>query len=509
MTVYAPYLLGVCPFLLGFLFFWADMSRSALAYRHCSAAAFGLAVLFLWMKCWQAIFSARLRAHLCGAAPSRWPLKRILGLILTQAIWQTTGILVLLLAGIILVPFGWAYAFFQNLTVLEEPHPVADGSPVERASKQAGLRPAQNHVIISILSLFSLFVLINWVSALLAGPYLLRTVFGWETIFTRSGFSLFNTTFFAICIVLTFVAVDPVVKAVYLLRCFYGEAQQSGLDLKIALRRYSVPLMKSRSLVPFLLGGALVCTEIPLKAAEGEFADGSVPVIALDNAIEEVLSQPEYTWRMPRESSAHELESPSWLVGFLSWLDRWLIELLPDWTPPDVGSGELEFTGVQKLLEILVYVLLAGILVWILWRVLKTILGRRKGDEETPSHAAQTLPDLRRDDVSADELPSSAWLNLARELLENGEYRLALRAFYLSQLSQLADSGLIVLRRFKSNFDYQNELRRRAHVHPDLTEAFQSNSSLFEESWYGNHPVSEPQIEEFHRNLQKMKLRQT
>ena len=235
-TVYTPYLLGVCPFLLGFLFFWADMSRSALAYRHCSAAAFGLAVLFLWMKCWQAIFSARLRAHLCGAVPSRWPLKRILGLIRTQAIWQTTGILVLLLAGMILIPFGWAYAFYQNLTVLEEHHPVAEGSSVERASKQAVLRPAQNHVIISILSLFSLFVLINWVSALLAGPYLLKTVFGWETVFTRSGFSLFNTTFLAICIVLTFVAVEPVVKAVYLLRCYYGEAQQSGLDLKIALR---------------------------------------------------------------------------------------------------------------------------------------------------------------------------------------------------------------------------------------------------------------------------------
>ncbi len=197
VKVFAPYLLGVSPFFLGFLFFWADMSRSALAFRHCSAAAFGLAVLFLWMKCCQAIFSARLRDHLYNGAPSRWSINRTLELIRTQAIWQPTGFFALPLASLILLllPFGWVYAFYQNLTVLEEPHPAPGGSLVDRALKQANLWPAQNHVIICILSLFSLFVLINWVSALLAGPYLLKILFGWETVFVRSGFPMLNTTF--------------------------------------------------------------------------------------------------------------------------------------------------------------------------------------------------------------------------------------------------------------------------------------------------------------------------
>ncbi len=261
-----------------------------------------------------------------------------------------------------------------------------------------------------------------------------------------------------------------------------------------------------RFLASVLLGCILVVGAVPTEAAEIEEIGGPVSAIALDDAIEEVLAQREYAWRMPRESSSYDLESLNWLADFRDWLNRWLEELLPDWTPWDFGSEGLELTGLRKLLETLMAILLAGILGWIIWRVLKTIRQRRRIEEEASSHSPQRIPDLRRDDVSADELPSSAWLNLARELMEKGEYRLALRAFYLSQLAQLADQGLIVLRRFKSNYDYLSELRRRAHADPELADAFRGNSGLFERSWYGNHPVSEPQIAEFHRNLRKMNL---
>ena len=58
------YLLGVLPFLLGLLYFWTDMSWSALAFEHRAEAAFGIALLFSWMKTAQAIFAGKLRAQL-------------------------------------------------------------------------------------------------------------------------------------------------------------------------------------------------------------------------------------------------------------------------------------------------------------------------------------------------------------------------------------------------------------------------------------------------------------
>src|SRR5512138_3734365 len=60
------YYLGTIPFLVGLLFFWADMSRSAFATYHTVEAALGMASLFIWMKVWQAVFARRLRTVLSG-----------------------------------------------------------------------------------------------------------------------------------------------------------------------------------------------------------------------------------------------------------------------------------------------------------------------------------------------------------------------------------------------------------------------------------------------------------
>ena len=62
----AAYYAGSIPFVLGFLFFWADMSQSAFAYDHCAPAALAVALLFLWMMYWQALFVRRLHAELSG-----------------------------------------------------------------------------------------------------------------------------------------------------------------------------------------------------------------------------------------------------------------------------------------------------------------------------------------------------------------------------------------------------------------------------------------------------------
>src|SRR5438093_9140038 len=62
----AAYYFGSLPFVLGLLYFWADMSRSPFARQHVVEAALGVSLLFLWMKCWQVIFARLLRAHLGG-----------------------------------------------------------------------------------------------------------------------------------------------------------------------------------------------------------------------------------------------------------------------------------------------------------------------------------------------------------------------------------------------------------------------------------------------------------
>src|SRR5689334_16611608 len=60
----ASYYLGAIPFVLGALYFWADMSHSPFADQHLAEAALGMTLLFLWMKCCQCWFARRMRAEI-------------------------------------------------------------------------------------------------------------------------------------------------------------------------------------------------------------------------------------------------------------------------------------------------------------------------------------------------------------------------------------------------------------------------------------------------------------
>ena len=96
-------------------------------------------------------------------------------------------------------------------------------------------------------------------------------------------------------------------------------------------------------------------------------------------------------------------------------------------------------------------------------------------------------------------------MKLARELLERGELRLAMRAFYLASLAHLAGRNLISLAKFKSNRDYERELRRRGHSFPDLLSVFGETVSVFDRIWYGLHEVNGELVQQFAANVERIK----
>jgi len=102
-------------------------------------------------------------------------------------------------------------------------------------------------------------------------------------------------------------------------------------------------------------------------------------------------------------------------------------------------------------------------------------------------------------------LPEDGWTKLARELLARGEFRLAMRAFYLASLAHLAERNLIGLARFKSNRDYVRELQRRAHAFPGLLSMFDENVSAFDRVWYGTHGATMDLVSQFASNVERIK----
>jgi hypothetical protein len=121
----------------------------------------------------------------------------------------------------------------------------------------------------------------------------------------------------------------------------------------------------------------------------------------------------------------------------------------------------------------------------------------------------QPAPDLSDETVGAEQLPEDGWTALGRELLERGELRLALRAFYLGSLAHLASRQLISLARFKSNRDYERELRRRGHSFPALLSTFGENVSVFERIWYGAHEINRELVQQFLARVEQIRARES
>src|SRR5262249_6965086 len=115
------------------------------------------------------------------------------------------------------------------------------------------------------------------------------------------------------------------------------------------------------------------------------------------------------------------------------------------------------------------------------------------------------VPDLRSEDVVADQLPEDEWLVLARKLLEEGDLRLALRALFMGSLALLGHRQWISIARFKANREYLLELVRRAHEHVDLQQTFSENIRMFERVWYGKHEATHDVYQNFLDNVDRMK----
>lgn len=230
------YYVGAFPFILGFLYFWADMSRGAFAQNHVAESALGVSFLYIWMKCWQSAFCINLHSFLMEQEEQAFSFPRLLRLVATNLILQPYAIFVLPISALLILPFGWTIAFFQSLLVMGDAIDLDLRKVTRKSWRLACLWPAQNHRLLIVLSLFTVVVFLNLGLLMLFVPQMLKTLFGFETVFTLSGFHVFNTTFLSVLIGLTYLCVDPLLACVYTLRAFYGESVESGADLTSELK---------------------------------------------------------------------------------------------------------------------------------------------------------------------------------------------------------------------------------------------------------------------------------
>ncbi|HEV2695954.1 MAG TPA: DUF4129 domain-containing protein [Verrucomicrobiae bacterium] len=526
--VWLAYYAGAIPFSLGLLFYWADMSCGAFAERRCPSSAFGLAILFVWLKCWQTVFTSALRTGLGAAPAGKWTPSRVLRLVLVQGILQPSRLFVLPVAAIIMLPFAWVLAFYENVTVVGDGTEPGIRMTLRRAMGQAKVWPRQNHTLLLVLVLVALVLWLNAFIAVLYVPQLLKMFLGIETAFSRAGeWVIFNTTFLAVTAALAWLAFDPLIKAVYTLRCFHGEARKDGADLLAELS-----LVRARNKLA-AVATLLFFTLLPLSVRSAGATDPAPPPAPthapaatptqIDDAVKQTLQHDKYAWRLPREKiTDNDSPTKGWLRAFFDSIGRtvaswahtvgdWIRDML-DWfnrlmpkrkpaAPSPAGqpfdwSGALRWFAYALLLAAGVALVLLAVRVW------------RQGWHRPETIRAEVIagrPDLNDENVTAAQLPEDEWLKLARELLNKGDLRLALRAFYLATLAHLAAREIVSIARFKSNRDYETEVNRRARGSAELRAAFSANVNSFDRAWYGLYDVTADAITQFQSNFERIR----
>jgi hypothetical protein len=502
----SSYYIGTLPFILGLFYFWADMSRSADAQSYHAVASLGIALLYIWMKCWHVVFAARVKMNISGLPVPQWSFQQLLSLVATQTLIHATVFLILPLAALMAIPFGWCYAFYQNVTAEGPTEPSDLKALCKKAWFQARLWPRQNHMLLSIFFIFGIIVFLNIASAIYILPHLLKKFLGIESMFTLSGAHVINTTFWVVTIGISYLCMNPLVKTVYVLRCFYGDALKSGDDLKTELK--SVMPAKTGVAVGLLFAALWIANPAPSMATD----TGFVSPEALDRSIDDVMAQREFSWRMPREITAENEKPPkgpiasvvAWIINKLgkgiraviNWIDKlitWLIDLMPTGDRRVASSDENWIASVR----VAVIVLLIGLLctlVYILWR---SWMRRQSAQADIAATAVESTPDLEDESTTADDLPVNRWLELAHELTEKGSLRQAIRALYLAILADLAAHELITIEKFKSNREYETELHRRAHQKEGLLNAFSKSREVFECVWYGMYKITRPDLDRY------------
>jgi hypothetical protein len=527
--------LGAVPFAVGLLYFGADMGRSGLAADSSAWVSLAMVGLYGWLRWCQACFCAGLWETLSPGQVPRLSRRKRFEQYAALFFVQAFQIPLLIVGGFFTLPIAWIIAFLQSSVVLAltrdlGPHPLRSLTAGSMRHCQSDW--AQNHGILILLAFVTLFTWVNILATCVVVPTFGKMFFGIESLFTiNPAAATMNSTFQIGVWMITWLVMSPVVKAVYVLRCFYEESRTTGADL---MSRLADCQAKRRNRAE--PGGGLVARTlglvtlvmIPWSGLRAEVSPtGDDPVktrmtyLDFERELTKTLEQKKYQWTLSRHLVEEALDQEETWIGsqlrdisrsvrdavaaFSDWLEKIIKELLERDLDKRRPGGELDsgfFKSLSSSLSIGLVVVLVGALIWFGWIAYRKY--RTAPVKETDGEGSSGTIDLTSEDLIASQLPESEWVRLARERLASGDHRLAVRALFLATLAQLGDKGLLRIARFKSNRDYGGELLLRARSNPGLREAFGANTVIFERAWYGLHKIGDAAVAEFLGNHERI-----
>lgn len=153
--------------------------------------------------------------------------------------------------------------------------------------------------------------------------------------------------------------------------------------------------------------------------------------------------------------------------------------------PPPESNANLEtpsFGGLGVLGYILLGVFVVALLLLIFYLFMNA---ERKGKKVAPASGTDI------EDVNPTEIPLTELQRLLKEALDNGDFRGAVRIYFIFIVRGLADKGFIKWEREKTNFHYLSEMAGKKGY-----DDFIVSVTYFEFIWYGKREIDAAKFEE-------------
>ena len=189
------------------------------------------------------------------------------------------------------------------------------------------------------------------------------------------------------------------------------------------------------------------------------------PVEFKEHRIEEYKQDKDFNY-------LEEKQQKTWWQEFKEWINQKYQQFLR-WLFGDYDAGSI-FGFIIKLVP---YMLLIGVICLIIW--LFTRMNPGKNILQQPQTAKVHLDDEEEIIQNAD-IPS-----LINTAIENGQYRMAVRYYYLQALKELDLKNFIEFEAQKTNNDYISEI-----TNEQLNRLFRKGTRVYNFIWYGDFQVS-------------------
>ena len=180
------------------------------------------------------------------------------------------------------------------------------------------------------------------------------------------------------------------------------------------------------------------------------------------------------------------IENDSWWTKFKRWINMRYQQFI-DWLFGDYQAYEF----VAIFLKILPYLILAGFIALVVWLFIKLNPGRSFLEEQQAPHVF--LND-EENIVKSDNIGE-----LIARAVKDGDFRLAIRYYYLQLLRQLNQKELIKYEFQKTNSEYLNEIKAE-NFRIQLKKAMR----LYDFIWYGSFSLSETDFHLAQRDFQNL-----